>query len=104
MMEIEKSTGNVYADVGAGDADEMLVKAQLVSNIAEIIAARDWTQQQAATVLGLPRPKLSHILRGQFRGVSEARLMECLAALGRDIQIVVGPARTTVGSIEVVFA
>lgn len=103
-MEIEQSTGNVYADIGSSDADEMLVKAQLMTKIAEIITARDWTQQQAATVLGIPRPKLSNMLRGQFRGVSEARLMECLAVLGRDIQIVVGPPRTTAGSIEVVFA
>lgn len=103
-MEIEESTGNVYADIGTADADEMLVKAKLMTKIAEIIDARDWTQQQAATVLGIPRPKLSNMLRGQFRGVSEARLMECLAVLGRDIQIVVGPARATTGSIEVVFA
>jgi hypothetical protein len=31
------------------------------------------------------------MLNGQFRGISQAKLLECLARLGRDVQIVVGP-------------
>lgn len=106
MIEIEKSSGNVYADLGIPDADEMLVKAKLAMKIGEIIKARGWTQQQAASVLDMTQPKLSKMLRGQFRGISEAKMMECLARLGRDIQIVVGPARQadTSGRVEVVFA
>lgn len=106
MIEIEKSGGNVYADLGIPNADEMLVKAQLAMKIGEIIKARGWTQQQAADVLDMTQPKLSKMLRGQFRGISEAKMMECLARLGRDIQIVVGPARQadTSGRVEVVFA
>lgn len=106
MIEIEKSGGNVYADLGIPNADEMLVKAQLAMKIGEIIKARGWTQQRAADVLDMTQPKLSKMLRGQFRGISEAKMMECLARLGRDIQIVVGPARQadTSGRVEVVFA
>ncbi|MBI3186763.1 MAG: transcriptional regulator, partial [Gammaproteobacteria bacterium] len=29
MTKIEKSSGNVYADLGMADADDMLVKSQL---------------------------------------------------------------------------
>ena len=36
-VEVEKGTGNVYADLGYGDAEEMLIKAQLVAKIAEIL-------------------------------------------------------------------
>ena len=54
----------------------------------------------------MTQPKLSKLLRGQFRGLSEVKMMECLARLGRDVQIVVGPARQadTGGRVEVVFA
>ncbi len=106
MIEIEKGSGNVYADLGMADADEMLVKAQLATKIGEIIKRRGWTQQQAADVLGMTQPKLSKMLRGQFRGVSEAKMLDCLARLGRRVQIVVGPARRTSkgGRVEVVFA
>ena len=106
MIEIEESTGNVYADLGAADADEMIIKAQLATKIGEIVKGRKWSQRQAADVLGLTQPKLSKMLRGQFRGISEAKMLDCLARLGRDVQIVVGPARraTSVGHIAVVFA
>jgi predicted XRE-type DNA-binding protein len=106
MTDYEESSGNVYADLGLADAEEMLVKAQLASKIGEIIKGRRWTQQQAAEVLGMTQPKLSNLLRGQFRGVSEAKMLECLAKLGRDVKIIVGPARrsTKPGHVEVVFA
>lgn len=106
MVEIERSSGNVYADLGVSDAEEMQVKAQLATKIGEIIKARQWTQQQAAQVLGMTQPKLSNMLRGQFRGISETKMLECLAKLGRDVRIVVGPSQPSEveGHIEVVFA
>ncbi|MBS0455235.1 MAG: XRE family transcriptional regulator [Proteobacteria bacterium] len=106
MIKFEEGSDNVWADLGREDAAEMQVKAQLATKIGEIIKAREWTQQEAAEVLGLTQPKLSKMLRGQFRGVSEAKMLDCLARLGRDVQIVVGPARRNVsaGRVAVVFA
>lgn len=106
MIQIEESCGNVYADLGMVDAEEMLVKAQLATKIGEIIKSRRWSQRQAAEVLGMTQPKLSNMLRGQFRGISESKMLDCLARLGRDVQIVVSPAsrRRAVGHIAVVFA
>jgi predicted XRE-type DNA-binding protein len=106
MIEIEETTGSVYVAVGMEDAEEMLVKAQLATKIGEIIKNRKWSQQQAADVLGIPQSKLSKMLRGQFRGISEAKMLDCLARLGRDVQIVVGPARraASAGRVAVVFA
>jgi predicted XRE-type DNA-binding protein len=106
MIEIERGTTNVYADLGLPDAEEMLVKAKLAAKIAEILAARDWTQQQAGLILGIPQPKLSKMLRGQFRGISEAKMLDCLTRLGRDIQIVIGSERRSpsTGRVEVVCA
>jgi predicted XRE-type DNA-binding protein len=64
---------------------------------------------QAAQLLATPQPKVSLLLRGQFRGISEAKMLECLARLGRDIDIVVKPARRravagAAGQVNVVFA
>jgi predicted XRE-type DNA-binding protein len=102
----EIGSRNVYADLGFPDADEMLVKAQLVSKISEIIEERGYSQTEAAQRLGLPQPKLSKLIRGQFTGISERKLMDCLTRLGKDIQIVVrerAPGRK-VGHVSVVFA
>jgi len=102
--EVEVGTGNVYSDLGYGNADEMLIKAQLVTKIAEIIKRKSLTQTEAAELLGMPQPKLSNLLRGQFRGVSERRLMDCLTKLGRDVQIVVtvAPRSRSSGRLSVV--
>lgn len=104
--EIHEGSGNVYRDLGFPDAEEMLVKAQLVHKISEIIRSKGLTQVEAAKILGLTQPKLSGILRGQFRGVSERKLIDCLTSLGRDVEIVIkdAPQRRTGGKLTVVFA
>ena len=103
MIDMEDGGSNVYADLGFPDADEMLVKAQLASKIGEIIRQRRLTQTKAAEVIGLAQPKLSGMLRGHFQGISETKMLSCLTRLGRNITIVVGPARrgTQEGFIEV---
>ena len=83
---------SVYEDLNYANADEMLIKARLVTEIADQVKRRRLTQTEASELLGFSQPKLSNLLRGQFRGVSEKKLMECLTRLGRDIEIVVRPA------------
>jgi predicted XRE-type DNA-binding protein len=90
-VSVQKGAGNVYADLGLADSEDMLVKAQLVTKIAEIINKRRLTQERAAEILGLTQPKVSRLLKGQFRGISQRRLLEHLTHLGRDVEIVVKP-------------
>jgi predicted XRE-type DNA-binding protein len=106
MSKIERGSTNVYADLGMADAEEMLIKAQLATKIGDIIRRRKLTQIQAAELLGITQPKLSGLLRGQFRGVSETKMLECLTRLGRDVKIVVkvAPRSRTEGHVSVVFA
>ena len=92
MIEIEKGSANIYEDLGLPDAAEMQVKATLAAKIGEIIKHRHLTQTQAAEILCMPQPKLSGMLRGQFRGISEAKMRECLNRLGQDVEIVVRTA------------
>ena len=102
MIEIEKGNTNVYADLGRADADAMLVKAQLTSKIADIMKRRRLTQMEAAELFGMPQPKVSAMLNGRFRGISEQKMMRCLLALGQNVQIVVKPARKgKAGSLSV---
>jgi predicted XRE-type DNA-binding protein len=91
-IPVEESSGNVYADFGYKDAESMLVKAQLAAKIAEIVQTRSLTQTRTAEILGITQPKVSALLKGQFRGISEHRLLECLTRLGRDVHIVIKPA------------
>lgn len=104
-IPIEEGSGNVYADLGYADSEGMFVKAQLVTKIVDIIRQRGLTQQRAARLLGLTQPKISRLLKGEFRGISERRLLHCLTQLGRDVEIVVRPtSRQRGGRLTVHFA
>lgn len=91
MSKIKNAARSIYAELGLPDAEAMVVKAQLVTEIGDVLAERKLTQTEAARVLGMPQPRLSKILSGQFRGVSERKLMDCLTRLGRDVDIVIKP-------------
>ena len=93
-MKIERSSGNVFADLGRPDAEAHLLKAKLVSRIDEIIRQRGLKQVDAAKLLGLSQPDVSRPLRGNFREYSVERLLRLLLALGRDVQIVIREPRS----------
>ena len=102
---IEVGSTNVYADLGYVDAAEMQRKSSLAAEIARGIKARRLTQDSASELLGIDQAKISKITRGQFRGVSEAKLLELVAKLGHDVKIIVGKTkRQGVGNIELEFA
>jgi predicted XRE-type DNA-binding protein len=83
--DYEIGSSNVYADLGRAAAGSLLIKAQLVSKISEILEEQGLTRIKAAARLGIPLPKLSSMLRGQFSGLSERKLMDCLTRLGQDL-------------------
>jgi predicted XRE-type DNA-binding protein len=84
--EITPSCGNVYEDLGLPEAGPMLVMAQLAFSIDRIIKNRGLSQTKAAQIIGLSQPKLSDMLNGKFRGISEAKMLECITRLDRDAQ------------------
>ena len=86
---VERGSGNVFADLDLPDADTHLLKAELVSRIDDIIRQHSITRAEAALAFGLPRPELSRLLCGEFRGYSLERVLRFLMALGCDIDIVI---------------
>lgn len=91
-ISVTRGSGNVFADLGLPNPEEHLAKAQLASMIDDVIRDRGLTQEEAAALMGIDQPKVSHLLRGRFSGFSTHRLMEFLNALGRDVEIVVRAA------------
>jgi predicted XRE-type DNA-binding protein len=91
---IETSSGNVFADLGLKNPEELHAKAELVQRISDIIEERKLTQLRAAELLGIDQPKVSALIRGKLDGFSTDRLFRFLNALGSDVEIVVRPARS----------
>ena len=84
-----EGSGNVFADLGLPDAEELLAKACLASAISDIIRGRHLTQQAAAEVLCTTQPKVSNLCTGKLEGFSLERLARFLNTLDRDVEIVV---------------
>ena len=103
-INIEEGGTNIDADLVYAEAAEMLRKSQLAALIARVIKARCLAQLEVAELLGIDQSKVSRITRGQFRGVSEAKLLELVTRLGHYVKIVVGPVRLRTGKIELQFA
>lgn len=90
-VRFERSSGNVFADLGLPHPDLALAKAQLVQRIRDLIAERKLSQVKAAKLLGLDQPKVSALVRGRVAGYSIERLFRFLNALGQRVEITVGP-------------
>jgi predicted XRE-type DNA-binding protein len=93
-IDHEKSSGNVFEDIGIPNAEEHLIKAKLVLKIDVLMRERSLKQVDAAALLGVKQPDISKMLRGDFRQFSVERLMRFLVALGQDVEIAVRPHRS----------
>jgi predicted XRE-type DNA-binding protein len=96
---VQRSSGNVYADLGLPDAEKLKIKTGLVVEIRKAMSSTGLTQQEAAKRMGITQPKVSDMMRGDFSNLSERKLMDCLNRLGYDIEIKVKPASAPIGHL-----
>ena len=89
----DPSSGNVFKDLRVPNAEEHLVKAQLVFKIDTIMKERRLKQVETAELFGIRQPDVSKMLRGEFRQFSVERLLRFLVALDQDVEIVIKPHR-----------
>lgn len=75
-VEVQRSSGNVFADLGLPDADKLKIKTGLVIEIRKAIRRHGLTQQEAAKRMGITKPKVSGMMRGDFSNRSERKLMD----------------------------
>ena len=88
---VYRSRGNVFADMGAADAEERLAKAELSRIIRRTIADRELKQAQAARLLGVTQPDVSDLVRGRLGRFGMERLQRFLTLLGMDVKVRVTP-------------
>ena len=101
-VRVEKSRGNVFADLGLPNPEQELLKARLTLQIYRIVKERGLTQAQAGEILGIKQPHVSALMRNRAGNFSVGRLMEFLTALGQDVRITVKPTRKAKGEMAVV--
>jgi predicted XRE-type DNA-binding protein len=103
-VEVQRSSGNVFADLGLPGADKLKIKTGLVVEIRKAMRTLGLNQQAAAKRMGVPQPKVSGMMQGDFTNLSERKLMDCLNRLGYDIEIKVRPTSEQVGHLTLSIA
>jgi predicted XRE-type DNA-binding protein len=93
----EQSSGNVFADLGLEDADELFTRGKIGIQVLRILKQRDLKQREISELLGIPQPEVSHLMKGEFQRFSEGKLLNFLKKLDTEITLHLryGDNRTT---------
>jgi len=86
-IEFEKSSGNVYADLGLAGAGELYTRAALGIEVMKIIKARGYSQKEAARLLKVKQPEISALMCAKFQRFSQERLIGFLNRLDQKVTI-----------------
>ena len=96
----------MFADLGLPDAAERQTKLRLAYALNQVLEARKLSQAEAAKALGVTQPKISALRHYKLAGFSVEQLMNLLAALDQDIELVIRRKHSSrkAGRISVVAA
>jgi predicted XRE-type DNA-binding protein len=95
------STESAFHALGLADADDLVLRAELMRKIAEVIAARGLTQVQAGELMHMDQPRVSALLTGKIAKFSTDRLLRALSDLGQDVELRITPGRGAKGRLHV---
>ena len=88
-IEIYHGSGNVFADIGLEDADELFARAQIGIAVLKILQERKLKQREIAKLFGIQQSEVSHLMRAQFHRFSEGKLLGFLKKLDRKVMLVI---------------
>lgn len=95
------SIESAFHALGLPDADDLVLRADLMRKIGEIIAIRGLTQTQAGQLMHLEQPRVSALLKGNIGKFSTDRLLKALSDLGQDVEPRTTPAWSANGRLRV---
>jgi predicted XRE-type DNA-binding protein len=103
-IENEEGSGNVFADLGLADANELFARAQIGSQIFRILEAQKLKQRQIAALLRIRQPEVSHLMNGHYNRFTTDKLLDFLKHLNLAVTISIRPHRPGEPYQEVRFA
>src|SRR5450759_667283 len=92
-IQIEKGSGNVFADIGVPNPEEALAKAEIARQVNRILVARKLSQAEAGVILGIAQPRVSDLIRGRLGRFSLDKLLDFAKRSGNDVEIRIKPSR-----------
>lgn len=95
--DYEVTTGNIFADLGLDQADELLTKAKLLHEVSTLIRESELSQREVAKRLSISQPKVSMLVSGRLSAFSTDTLLHYLSVLGCEVKIRIRKPRSRVG-------
>lgn len=86
-IEFYVGCGNVFADLGLPNAEELHLKSTLAIELRLAIKALRLTRPQAAAKLGISKEQLTAVLDGTPFNYTIGQLIGYLHCLGRDVTL-----------------
>ncbi len=100
----EIGSGNVFADLGFDDADELLIRAKLGHTVRMILEKRGLKQKEISELLKIDQSEVSKLMNGKYHLFSEGRLFGFLNKLDRKVTVRISPRKKDDSPQEVVIA
>lgn len=88
-IKITRGSGNVFADIGLPNAEELSIKSQLAINLELFMKRHKLTQKQVAEMVGSDQPTISKVLRGKLHLVTTDRLLAWHKKLDQDVRLTI---------------
>ena len=90
-IKFEEGSGNVFADLGLKDSDELFTRAQIGFCVYKIVKTKKLKQKETAAVLGIAQSDVSHLMNGHYSRFTTDKLLDFLKRLDRKVTIRIGP-------------
>lgn len=102
--KVQLGSGNVFADLGLKDADQLMARSQIGFHVFKILEEKQLKQREIASILGIAQSDVSHLMNGHFSRFTTDKLLDFLRRLGRKVTIEVSPHHKGEPYQEVTFA
>jgi predicted XRE-type DNA-binding protein len=104
-VDIEPSSGNVFADLGLDQPEELKTKLILAVRLNEHIKALGLKQAEIAKRLGIAQPNVSALQNLRLDNFSSEKLLEFFNTMGYDVDLLIRPSTTAGrGAMHVLMA
>ncbi len=99
-----ESSGNVFADLGLDESEELLTRAKLGHSVRMILEKKKLKQREIGKLLNIKQPEVSNLMNGRYTLFSQERLFGFLNNLDRKITVQVTRRRKGESFQDVVMA
>jgi predicted XRE-type DNA-binding protein len=87
--EFHEGSGNVFADLGLENSDELYARAKIGFEVWKILKGRKLKQREISEILGIAQSDVSLLMNCKFNRFSTEKLLGFLKKLDREVILMI---------------